>query len=163
MSGCTIRFDPRSLASLLHTLEITERSTFISVLTYMWSNEGHVEANEQILARRCGMRPSRFRKSFGILIADGLFDIIDGRVYPALAVERMMLRSSISPKQRAAVLREEDRCAYCLAEEGPFDVDHIFPAARGGTNHRRNLTLACVRCNSAKRMLTPSEWGALNE
>ena len=51
-----------------------------------------------------------------------------------------------------------DPCAYCGAEATV--VDHIMPRSRGGSNKRRNLAPACVRCNTAKRDRTPEEWKA---
>ena len=51
-------------------------------------------------------------------------------------------------------LRAGRRCEYCRAPENifnfHFDVEHIMPAARGGTNDRSNLALACPACNVFK-------------
>ncbi|HEU5230174.1 MAG TPA: HNH endonuclease, partial [Ktedonobacteraceae bacterium] len=41
-------------------------------------------------------------------------------------------------------------CAYCGKKDVPFQVEHIHPRARGGTNRISNLTLACEQCNQAK-------------
>ena len=42
--------------------------------------------------------------------------------------------------------------AWWVIEEGiaPFEVDHIIPVSRGGTNDYENLTLACRWCNRSK-------------
>lgn len=42
------------------------------------------------------------------------------------------------------------RCAYCGAENVPFEVEHIVPRAKGGSNRISNLTLSCHRCNELK-------------
>lgn len=41
-------------------------------------------------------------------------------------------------------------CVYCGTQEGPFNIDHIHPRAKGGSNRVSNLALACVDCNQAK-------------
>jgi hypothetical protein len=51
------------------------------------------------------------------------------------------------------------RCAYCHTEQGPFELDHIQPRARGGSSRIANLALSCHACNVAKGNLTASEWG----
>jgi 5-methylcytosine-specific restriction endonuclease McrA len=58
----------------------------------------------------------------------------------------------------SVVAREGRRCTYCGSTEGPFDLDHIFPVARGGTNDASNLTLACASCNRSKGAKTLREW-----
>ena len=42
------------------------------------------------------------------------------------------------------------RCAYCGAENVPFQIDHVVPRSRGGSDRASNLTLACGPCNQAK-------------
>ena len=41
-------------------------------------------------------------------------------------------------------------CAYCEAEKVPFQVEHVVPKAKGGSNRISNLTLACERRNWEK-------------
>ncbi len=53
----------------------------------------------------------------------------------------------------------EYRCAYCRKTDVPFEVDHILPRSRGGSNRIANLCLACHACNSAKGDRTAAEWG----
>jgi 5-methylcytosine-specific restriction endonuclease McrA len=42
------------------------------------------------------------------------------------------------------------QCAYCSAENVPFEVEHIQPKSRGGSDRVSNLTLACHDCNQKK-------------
>ncbi|MFH1884551.1 MAG: HNH endonuclease signature motif containing protein [Planctomycetota bacterium] len=48
------------------------------------------------------------------------------------------------------------RCEYCHAPEAvfnfPFEVEHIFPISRGGTDTETNWALACRSCNLRKAM-----------
>jgi 5-methylcytosine-specific restriction endonuclease McrA len=51
------------------------------------------------------------------------------------------------------------RCAYCGKTDCQFEVDHIRPRSRGGSNRVSNLCLACHACNQAKGDKTATEWG----
>ncbi|NJK73641.1 MAG: HNH endonuclease [Richelia sp. CSU_2_1] len=42
------------------------------------------------------------------------------------------------------------QCAYCGVKNVPFQVEHIHPRAKGGTNSVTNLTLSCEKCNTKK-------------
>lgn len=42
------------------------------------------------------------------------------------------------------------QCAYCGVKEVPFQVEHIQPRAKGGTNSITNLALSCEKCNIKK-------------
>ena len=60
----------------------------------------------------------------------------------------------MNPLYPAVRRRAGWRCEYCHAPEVlfnfPFEVEHIVPAARGGTDAADNLALACRSCNSHK-------------
>ncbi len=42
------------------------------------------------------------------------------------------------------------KCAYCDAQDGPLEIDHIHPQSKGGSHRVSNLTLACRTCNQKK-------------
>lgn len=77
-----------------------------------------------------------------------------------------MSRTSISDKLRLEVSRRaHHRCEYCLwpahFSPAPFEVEHIWPGARGGATILVNLAYSCRGCNlnkgervSAKDVLT---------
>jgi hypothetical protein len=50
--------------------------------------------------------------------------------------------------------RANHRCEYCYAPEVvfnfPFEVEHIVPISRQGSNDATNLALACRSCNLRK-------------
>ena len=61
---------------------------------------------------------------------------------------------------RAYVLiKYEYRCAYCRKTGCPFELDHILPRSRGGSERIANLALACHGCNAAKGNQTALEFG----
>jgi 5-methylcytosine-specific restriction endonuclease McrA len=61
---------------------------------------------------------------------------------------------------RAYVLiKYEYRCAYCGTDQVPFELDHIQPRSRGGSNRISNLALSCHACNQAKGDKTAAEFG----
>lgn len=50
--------------------------------------------------------------------------------------------------------RADHRCEYCKSPEaispGLFEVEHIEPRVRGGSDGLQNLALACTPCNRRK-------------
>ena len=60
---------------------------------------------------------------------------------------------SINLATRFAILkRDRFTCVYCGAHppEVQIEVDHFFPASRGGTDDPGNLVTACLECNRGK-------------
>lgn len=53
----------------------------------------------------------------------------------------------------------EYRCAYCGKMSAAFEIDHIRPRSRGGSNRVSNLCVACHACNQAKGEQMAAEWG----
>ena len=51
------------------------------------------------------------------------------------------------------------QCAYCQQEATRWEVDHILPRSRGGSNRISNLALACHACNQDKGDRTATEYG----
>jgi len=66
-------------------------------------------------------------------------------------------RHNVRECDRADVLASAE-CRYCGDLIGPFEVDHIVPLSRGGTNDRINLACACVSCNTQKANHQLHEW-----
>jgi HNH endonuclease len=60
----------------------------------------------------------------------------------------------VNPLYPVVAERAVYRCEYCHAPEVvfnfPFEVEHILPQARGGTDALDNLALACHACNLFK-------------
>ena len=50
------------------------------------------------------------------------------------------------------------RCFYCGKAVSDYEVEHMLPKARGGSNHIDNLTLSCHDCNETKGILTAEEF-----
>ena len=54
------------------------------------------------------------------------------------------------------------KCCYCGIEQGQgrkFEVEHIIPVSRGGTNRVCNLAWSCHDCNQEKDSMTAEEYG----
>jgi len=65
--------------------------------------------------------------------------------------------------RQMAFERDGERCAYCNAVDGPFEVDHIVPRIKGGEDVLDNVAVACRSCNRAKRDREGDDWGVLRE
>jgi len=52
--------------------------------------------------------------------------------------------------------RQQGKCAACRCGlAGKYEIDHIEPISRGGTNHRLNFQLLCRTCNRRKGAKDP--------
>jgi len=54
------------------------------------------------------------------------------------------------------------KCCYCGIEQGQgrkFEVEHIVPKSRGGSNRISNLAWSCHECNQEKDNMTAEEYG----
>ena len=54
------------------------------------------------------------------------------------------------------------KCCYCGKSEGEghkFEVEHIIPKSRGGSNRISNLAWSCHDCNKEKDNMTAEEYG----
>ena len=63
-------------------------------------------------------------------------------------------RKPIPRKIKAQVWTKTDgRCAYCDVQLNPFDgfeIDHVHPVCKGGTDDIDNLVPSCHTCNQRK-------------
>ena len=50
------------------------------------------------------------------------------------------------------------KCFYCGKTVSNFEVEHMLPKSRGGSNRIDNLTLSCHNCNQKKDTLTAEEF-----
>jgi 5-methylcytosine-specific restriction endonuclease McrA len=57
------------------------------------------------------------------------------------------------------LVKHEYRCAYCGKTATRWEVDHIQPRSRKGSDRITNLVLACHECNQKKDNLTAAEFG----
>lgn len=60
----------------------------------------------------------------------------------------------MNPRHPLVARRAAHHCEYCRSPESvfnfPFEVEHILPPARGGTDAESNWALACRSCNLYK-------------
>lgn len=55
--------------------------------------------------------------------------------------------------------QQQERCGYCgITLHDDWEIDHIMPLSKGGTNYPDNLILACVPCNRSKNDKVLDEW-----
>lgn len=50
-------------------------------------------------------------------------------------------------------------CEICQGQRRKFEVEHIIPVSRGGTNRISNLAWSCHVCNQEKGSMTAEEYG----
>ncbi len=67
--------------------------------------------------------------------------------------------SKIAEKLKRKIRSQaQNRCGYCLLPQslnpGQFEIEHILPTAKGGTDDEENLWLSCRLCNGYKGVQT---------
>jgi 5-methylcytosine-specific restriction endonuclease McrA len=50
---------------------------------------------------------------------------------------------------------QKQRCACCRCQLQKYDVDHITPLSKGGSNGRANIQILCPVCNRQKNAKDP--------
>lgn len=46
--------------------------------------------------------------------------------------------------------RDGYTCRYCGKENVKFEIDHVYPASKGGETSHQNLVTSCISCNRKK-------------
>ena len=147
-------------------LTTIEHGAYFLLLIALWNAPDNTLPNDdKMLARYARMTNGQWRKVAPVLMP--LFEVSGGVLRPGAA--KSPVDWSVHPSEwgnlrwpdiRAAVLESrENRCAYCGDRNGPFEIDHIVPKSRGGSNMAENLAVACAPCNRSKWAKTPREWG----
>lgn len=58
--------------------------------------------------------------------------------------------------------QQRGRCAHCRKKlPSKYEVDHIQPVAKGGTNDARNIQLSCGKCNREKWARDPISYAQM--
>lgn len=104
---------------------------------------------------RCGL--SRARSIIRRLASAGMIEVLGPDAVQVCGVR--LKRTSLSMALRAEVYARDGMvCAYCSDTAGPFEIDHVHPVIRGGTDDPSNLAVACAPCNRSKGAKLVAEW-----
>ena len=112
------------------------------------------------------LRPNFAQRFWPILLATLFWamDIVLDFMLSRRRGERTILptkRIYFSPALKRELFQTQDRrCMYCGARKtlANFDIDHMDPVVRGGSNAKSNLQLLCKPCNQRKGMSTDQEF-----
>lgn len=93
-----------------------------------------------------------------IIVETAEFDIqkiknpdISGIEYQQGTLQGYNIRNYLLEKHRR-------KCFYCGKTVSDFEVEHMLPKSKGGSNRIDNLTLSCHDCNEKKGTLTAEEF-----
>lgn len=100
-----------------------------------------------------------FLFDFNILCAEKISGLTTSN-YPVLNQDGRFSRATYFPKWLVdlLIMREAGCCHYCLRPvvasnltNKTYDIDHVVPIAKGGSNDPTNLAIACLVCNNQKK------------
>lgn len=64
---------------------------------------------------------------------------------------------------KALLSKQKFKCAACSKRVADsYEVDHIVPLSKGGSNDIRNLQILCISCNRRKNAKDPFVWAQEN-
>lgn len=68
---------------------------------------------------------------------------------PGLGDRELRMTSKEAHRERTRLLRLDSHCMWCrtFLDEKTATLEHVIPLARGGSNRRENLGIACEKCN----------------
>lgn len=141
-------------------LSTLEHGAYLLLLMEAWRRPYNVlPGDDTTLARLAGLTLAEWLAIRDVII-DRWSVNADGSLQPNRRYFYRGKRKSIPISVISEVWdRDGEQCRYCGTDQGPFELDHIFPWSRGGADTADNLCIACVPCNRKKRDRTPEEMG----
>ena len=85
----------------------------------------------------------------------------------ASAARRRRLEMEANGSHTAADIKaqhaaQKARCYWCKEKVGDrYQVDHVIPLSKGGSDGRENIVIACPPCNRSKSDKMPEEWAGV--
>lgn len=159
--------DPVAVLVATSALDLWERGAFYVITDHIYAAGGKLENNDRYIAGFLGCTTNTWRQIRERLIRLDLLRSSEKQFMSRghLSVNRAIIepprksREHISADDRKAVFeRDGKKCVYCRTNDGPFHLDHVHPASRGGPSTYENLVVACRACNLDKRAQTVEEW-----
>jgi polyhydroxyalkanoate synthesis regulator phasin len=75
-----------------------EIAAYLVVICELYDNDGFAQLNVDVMARRCGMRPSSFQKAIDELVRRGKLDVQRGFVTNRTVTEEILEREKLAQK-----------------------------------------------------------------
>lgn len=151
---------PRDFMEGTITLTFEEKGAYSILLDLIYMRSGRLEDDARWIAGHLGCSVRLWNKVRLALISKGKISCENGYIssddYKELVVSN---RIPLARAIRGIVLaRDGYTCQYCESEDGPFEIDHIYPVSKGGSDSLDNLLCACRSCNREKGSKLLSEW-----
>jgi 5-methylcytosine-specific restriction endonuclease McrA len=117
-----------------------------------------LRAQEREKERQCRiLNPEQFRKRERKWRSAPRSKAIKARIQRNRRARKRLAGGEHTHEDIAEILiKQKYKCAYCRKSlRKKYQVDHIVPLARGGTNRRNNIQLTCEKCNHSKYAKDP--------
>lgn len=122
-------------------LKPNEIAAYLTVICELYDNEGFVRLDCDVMARRCGMRPTSFQKAIDALVMRGKLDIQSGFLTNKMVSEEIIERAKLgekSIKSRSKVDQKSPKNPMKTGEDANF-----YPHKQN-TENKKNIDLASI-------------------
>jgi uncharacterized protein YdaU (DUF1376 family) len=96
-------------------LKPNEITAYLTIICLLYDNEGQIEPDFTVMAKRCGMRPSAFKKSVDTLVSLGKLDIKSGKITNEMVTQEL---SEIS-QTRSKLVQNSSQTRSKLVQKSP--------------------------------------------
>lgn len=156
---------PRDFLEGTIGLSFEVKGAYAIVLDLIYMRDGRLPDDARYIAGQLGCSVRKWSAiraaliSAGKINADlGIIQFSDAGDWAA-AARKVDGRDSLPPAVRGFIFeRDNYLCVYCGDGEGPLEVDHIHPVAKGGTDALENLCCSCRTCNRSKGAKLLAQW-----
>lgn len=115
-----------------------------------WQVRGVVTVNWWPASKRRSIFVSG--SSEAVAAGDAALAIEIAKLGPPMYRLEQRLSQRAARRERARLLKKDPHCRWCGCDLDAHTatLEHVVPLARGGTNRRENLAIACEVCNHAR-------------
>jgi uncharacterized protein YdaU (DUF1376 family) len=117
-------------------LSPNEIAAYVTVLCELYDNDGFVKLNCDVMARRCGMRPTSFQKAIDGLVRAGKLDIQRGFLTNKTVTQEIIEREKLGEKSVKSRAKVEQNAAKNSIDTREFAEKYPH---KQNTNNKYNL------------------------
>lgn len=160
---CRIKAQPKTILSKEEKLERKREQRKKFAIANPEAHQAKLARKREAQRKRRSQNPKRYvdyQREYRKLHPDKIR--ADARVWSAnrrareLNAEGFCTTKDIEKQMKI----QKHLCYWCGVDlkDAKYEIDHVIPLSRGGTNYPNNLVISCISCNRRKRNRMPDDW-----